>query len=90
MLTLCMLGKFPCFCCLLTVVDCLFLQKLTFSKNSFRNTIRVPNGLNPDQGRHYVGPDLGPNCLQMLSADDKGKVLKGYKNIFTIEKNSRA
>ena len=25
----------------------------------------VSNGLNPD-----VGPDLGPNCLQRLSADD--------------------
>ena len=21
--------------------------------------------------RHFVGPDLGPNCLQRLSADDK-------------------
>ena len=23
-----------------------------------------------DQARHLVGPDLGPNCLQSLSADD--------------------
>ena len=28
------------------------------------------NSLDPDQARHYVGPDLGPNCLQRLSADD--------------------
>ena len=28
------------------------------------NTIRVSNSLDPDQARHYVGPDLGPNCLQ--------------------------
>ena len=21
--------------------------------------------------KHFVGPDLGPNCLQRLSADDK-------------------
>ena len=34
-------------------------------------TIRMSNSLNPDQGRHSVGPDLGPNCLQWLSADDK-------------------
>ena len=27
--------------------------------------------LDSDQGRHYVGPDLGPNCLQGLSTDDK-------------------
>ena len=24
----------------------------------------------PDQARHFVGPDLGPNCLQRLSTDD--------------------
>ena len=28
------------------------------------------NGLDQDQARHYVGPDLDPNCLQRLSADD--------------------
>ena len=39
--------------------------KLTFSKkNSFRNRIRVSNGLDPDQDRRYVGPDLGPNCFK--------------------------
>ena len=26
-----------------------FFQKLTFSKNYFRNTIRVPNSLDPDR-----------------------------------------
>ena len=36
----------------------------TFSKNSFKNTIRVSSSLDPDQARHFVGPDLGPNCLQ--------------------------
>ena len=29
------------------------------------------NCLNPDQDRCSVGPDLGPNCLQRSSADDK-------------------
>ena len=29
----------------------------------------MSNGLDPDQNRHSVGPDLGPYCLQMLSAD---------------------
>ena len=42
--------------------------KLTFSKYSFKNSIRVSNSLDPDQGRHSVGPDLDPNCLQRLSA----------------------
>ena len=60
------LTLFSCFwCCLLT------LSKLTFSVNSFRNTISLSNGLNPDKGRHSVSPDLGPKCLYMLSADDK-------------------
>ena len=31
----------------------------------------MSNGLDPDQGRRSVGPDLDPNCLQRLSADDK-------------------
>ena len=44
--------------------------KITFFRKSFRNTIRVSNSLNPDQAQHFVGPDLGPNCLQRLSADD--------------------
>ena len=45
-------------------------QIYIFSKNSFRNTIRVSNSLDPDQARQNVGPDMGPNCLQKLSADD--------------------
>ena len=30
----------------------------------------MSNSLELDQARHFVGPDLGPNCLQRLSADD--------------------
>ena len=48
-----------------------FLSKSTFSKTSFRNTIRVSNSLDPDQARQNVGPDLVPNCLKRLTADDK-------------------
>ena len=47
-----------------------FFTKSTFLKNYFRNTIRVANSLDPDQAQHFVEPDLGPNCLQKLSADD--------------------
>ena len=42
-----------------------------FSNIAFRNTIRVSNSLAPDQDLQNVGPDLGPNCMQSLSADDK-------------------
>ena len=31
----------------------------------------MSNGLDPDQDRHSVGPDLDPNRLQRSSADDK-------------------
>ena len=32
--------------------------------------IRAPNGFDPDQDRRrFVGPDLDPNCLQMVSID---------------------
>ena len=41
----------------------------------FFNTIRVSNSLDADQARHFVGPDLGPNYLQRLSADIAGKEL---------------
>ena len=44
-------------------------SKLTFSKYSLWNIIKVSNGLDPDQDQHSVGPELGPNCLQRLSAD---------------------
>ena len=30
----------------------------------------MSNGLDPDQDRHSVGPDLGPDYLQRLSAGD--------------------
>ena len=50
-----------------------FFSKSTFPKNSFMNTIVVSNGCDPDQDRQKVGPDLGPNCLQRLSADDSSR-----------------
>ena len=31
----------------------------------------MSNGLDPDQDRRFVGPHLGPICLQRLSADYK-------------------
>ena len=60
-----MLGNVACF---MSSAD--FFQIYTFSKKYFSNTIRVSDSLDPDQARHIVGPDLGTNCLQRLSADD--------------------
>ena len=73
-----MLGNFSCFCCRL-----LTSFKINFLENSFRNTIRVSNSLDPDQAQHYVGPDLSPDCLQMLSADDTSRQRnKVYQSAF--------
>ena len=40
-------------------------SKLTFSKTSFRNTVRLSYSLDPDQ----VGADLGPNFLHSKIID---------------------
>ena len=63
------------FCCLL-----IFFSKSTFLKKNFRNTIRVSNSLDPDQARHFVWPDLVPNCLQRLSTEDTSR--QGVKRYF--------
>ena len=55
--------------CLLLII---YLES-TFLKNCFQNLIRVTNILNPDQAQQKVRPDLGPNCLQRLFADDKSR-----------------
>ena len=52
----------------------------------------MSNKLNPDQARHFVGPDLGPNCLQRSSADDTSKqsgsklFAKGYQQTSLVGK----
>ena len=62
LLTLCMLGNFSCnafkICCLL-----LNFFKINFFEKFFQEHYQsVSNALDPD---------LGPNCMQRLSADDK-------------------
>ena len=45
----------------------LFQNILLISK-----TIRVSDSLDPDQARHFDKPNLGPNCMQRVSAEVKG------------------
>ena len=59
----------------------------------FFNTIQVSNSLDPDQSRHFVRPDLGPNYFQGLSADNKMSgwiwvqtVCKGYQQTTKVGK----
>ena len=64
-LTFCMLCYFAILFCRLPI-----FFKINFSTNYFGNAIRASNGLDSEQNQCSVGPDLGPNCLQRLSADD--------------------
>ena len=45
-----------------------------FQNNIFKKILSgIPSGYHRfdlDQAQRFVGPDLGPNCLQKLSADD--------------------
>ena len=50
----------------------------------FNNTFRVSNSLDPDQAGHFVGPDLGQNCLQWLSAKIAGKELNTKQFVDTF------
>ena len=53
----------------------------------------MSNSLDPDQDQHNGGPDLGSNCLQRLSADEKSplagkelKILITLKNVLFYAK----
>ena len=65
--TLFMQGNFHAF-----VVIC----RLFKNQKNLKNTIRLPNGLNPDQDRCSVCADLGSKCWQRLSAALAGKELR--------------
>ena len=77
-LTLCTLDNFSCFCCHLTFF------KINFSKNYFMNTIRVSNGLDSNQYRQNIGTDLGSNCLQSSSTEDKSHRVESAANNLCI------
>ena len=65
--TLCMMGNFAYF---LSSAD---FSKFNVLKNVCMNNSRVSNSLDPNQARHFVRPDLGPNFWQRLSADDTNR-----------------
>ena len=56
-----------------------------FSKTSVRNTIRMSSSLDPDS----VGPDLGPKCLQRLSADTEVAASKERVRLVILTVSSR-
>ena len=52
---------------------CILGSMYTVHKKKAIKLLSVSNSLDPDQDRHSVGPDLGSDCLQRLSADDKSR-----------------
>ena len=61
-----------------------FFSKLNLIIKIFQSkSISTSNSLDPDQARHFVGPDLGPNCLQRLSAEDKRRIVADRKHSST-------
>ena len=54
-----------------------FYSKLTFSKNSFRNTIRVSNSLDPDPARHFM-KEMVKNLF--WSIKNSGEILNKLKS----------
>ena len=63
-LTNCILGNFHAFCRLL------IFFKITVSEKFFQEYYQ--NVKQSDQAQRIFGPDLGPNCLPKVSADDTG------------------
>ena len=48
-----------------------FLCRFFSAKKVFQEYNHQCHSLDSDRGGHFVGPDLGPNCLQRLTAEDK-------------------
>ena len=55
-------------------------QNELFQKSSFKNTI----SFDPDQALWFVGPGLGPYCLQRLSVADTGRQRVKLKHGFPL------
>ena len=47
----------------------------------------MSNSLDSDQDRHFVGPDLSPNCLQRLLAEDIccSQQVNSYSNFLSYD-----
>ena len=56
---------------LLSSAECFFFFKLTFSPKKIKKIQEHYLSVKQFGPRHSVGPDLDPDCLQRLSADDK-------------------
>ena len=62
-----------------------FSKAIIISRKFLTQIPSVLNSLDPDQARHFVWPDLGPNCLQQLSVKNITRLrVKGEKGAFFL------
>ena len=60
---------------LLTNISLFCRLLILFTKFAFSNILSgILSGFDPDQARHFVGPDLGPSSLRRLSTGDTGRL----------------
>ena len=72
-----------------------FLSSADFFQNQlFRKILSgirsVSNSFDSDQARYFVWHDLGPNCLQMLSADSTSRQRVKKCFVILLQKHSQA
>ena len=79
-MTLCMLGNFSSFFCRLLH----FFFKINFFKKFFLERYQSVKRFGSRSDGRYVSSDLGPNCLQRLSADDKYFTVKERVKILLL------
>ena len=61
-----------------------FLSSADFFKKFFQE-YHMSNSLDPAQARHFVGPHLGPTCLQRLPSDGtRRQRVKLYQSLMQI------
>ena len=57
--------------------ECFFFKKKSWTLSEpGHQSVKI--SLDSDQARHFVGPDLGPNCLKKLSADGTSRIRDDY------------
>ena len=75
-----MLGNFSCFYCRL-----LTFFKNNFLKKIFQDHYQSVKWLDEDQDRDFVGPDLGPNCLQRVMSSRAATFTKFGKRLHEFQ-----
>ena len=68
----------------------LIFFNINLLRKLFQEYYQCQTSLDPDQARHFVGPDLDANCWLSLSADDKIRLqqAKSKKRVLYVHNSS--